>query len=122
MPHAQLSRLGSKRPSGAGPGQMQQPRHSSNPSFLFFQSRQSQRFRVSDHSAATRCYAAYFDQNFAERRVRDQANSHRSFVQHARRPENPSEEKAVRNAHHLKNGLCRSSSLRHPCKKPSMIN
>jgi hypothetical protein len=67
--------------------------------FLLFQSHQSRRFRVSEHGAATEYYTAYFDQNFAKRRVRDQANSLRSIVQRARRPENPSKEAAVRNAH-----------------------
>jgi hypothetical protein len=48
----------------------------------------SQRFRVSEHGAAIECCTTYFDQNFAKRRVRDQANSLRSLVQRARRPEN----------------------------------
>jgi hypothetical protein len=58
------------------------------PSFiLFFQLRQSQRFRVShDHGAATGCCTAYFDQNIAKRRVEAKLEA---LVQHVRCPENP---------------------------------
>ena len=57
-------------------------------------------FLVSKHAATTECCTAYFNQRLAKRRVRYQANSHRSLMQRARCLENSSKETiAVRNAY-----------------------
>jgi hypothetical protein len=52
----------------------------------------------------------------------DQANNLRSLVHHARRPENPSRETAVRNPPPEEQlTLAAVAALHHACRKPSVI-